>query len=107
MPKIVIQNLHNKEIFTSDARQNLLEIIHKNQVDWMFACGGKGRCTTCKAIVVAGGEYLSERSAAEIKFLHSNRLEENERLACQCTVHGDVELRVADQNKFMHLHYSD
>ncbi|MCV9388605.1 (2Fe-2S)-binding protein [Reichenbachiella ulvae] len=107
MPKIVIQNLHNREIYTNEENKNLLEIIHENQVDWMFACGGKGRCTTCRAQVQEGLEHFSELTAAEIKFKNMDRLKENERLACQCKIQGDVVIRVAEENKFMHLNYSN
>ncbi|UXP33593.1 (2Fe-2S)-binding protein [Reichenbachiella agarivorans] len=107
MPKIVIQNLHNKGIFEKDDTKTLLEMIHLNQVDWMFACGGKGRCTTCRAIVIDGLNNFSPETETEIKFKNADRLKSNERLACQCTIHGDVIIKVADENKFMHLHYSD
>ena len=107
MPKIVIQNLHNKVIFEKDDTMTLLEIIHQNQVDWMFACGGKGRCTTCRAIVTDGWNNFSPETETEIKFRNIDKLKPNERLACQCSIHGDVRIKVAEGNKFMHLHYSD
>ncbi|MBU2915588.1 MULTISPECIES: 2Fe-2S iron-sulfur cluster-binding protein [Reichenbachiella] len=107
MLRIVIQNLHKKEIFTNDEDKNLLELIHQNHVDWMFACGGKGRCTTCRAIVLQGSDQLSELSPVEEKFRANSRLQPNERLACQCSVLGDVVIKVAEENKFMHLEYSE
>ncbi|UXX80208.1 (2Fe-2S)-binding protein [Reichenbachiella carrageenanivorans] len=107
MPKIVIQNLHNKEIFIKNENKNLLDIIHENYIDWMHACGGKGRCTTCKVQVLEGMENFSEVSPAELKFRGMNRLQSNERLSCQCQVSGDVVVRVAPENKFNHIQYSD
>lgn len=107
MPKIVIQNLYNREIFTNDESKNLLNIIHENEVDWMHACGGKGRCTTCRAVVQSGLENFSELSAPEIKFRDQQRLQANERLTCQSKICGDVVISVAEDNKFMHLEYSE
>lgn len=107
MPRILIENLYNKEIFTLNEKDTLLNIIHANYVDWMHACGGKGRCTTCKAIVIEGMEHLSELTPAEQKFQNMDRLKSDERLACQCLVFKDITVRVADENKFLHLDYSD
>lgn len=107
MPKIVIENLNKKEIFSENEQKSLLDIIHENYVDWMHACGGKGRCTTCKAILVKGGDNLSPTTPAENKYIASGKLNEYERLACQCQVNGDLVIRVDEANKFMHLNYSD
>lgn len=107
MPKIVIQNLHNKEIFINNENKNLLDIIHENYIDWMHACGGKGRCTTCKVQVLEGLPNFSEESQAELKYRRMNRLASNERLSCQCQINGDIVVKVAPENKFNHIQYSD
>lgn len=106
MPKIVIQNLNNKHIFSENSSLSLLSILQENYIDWMHACGGKGRCTTCKAIVWSGLSGLGELTDAERKYVEMGRLEDNERLACQCRVAGDIEISVAEENKFPHIHYS-
>lgn len=107
MPKIVIQNLHNKEIFIRNEDINLLGAIHENNIDWMHACGGKGRCTTCKVQVLEGLENFSEESVAELKYRNMKRLKSDERLSCQCQIKGDIVVRVAPENKFNHINYSD
>ena len=107
MPKIVIQNLHNKEIFIKNENKNLLDIIHENYVDWMHACGGKGRCTTCKVQVLEGLDNFSPETPAELKYRKMKRLSDNERLSCQCQISGDVLVKVASENKFNHVQYSD
>lgn len=107
MPKIVIQNLHNKEIFSENETKSVLGIIHENDIDWMHACGGKGRCTTCKMVVIQGEEHLTDPTTAELKFRGMNRLKDGERLTCQCQTTGDMVIRVADENKFMHVNYSE
>lgn len=107
MPKIVIQNLHNKEIFITNEDINLLGAIHENKIDWMHACGGKGRCTTCKVQVLDGMDKFSAESPAELKYREMKRLKADERLSCQCYIKGDVIVKVAPENKFEHLNYSD
>ncbi|MEQ9285686.1 MAG: 2Fe-2S iron-sulfur cluster-binding protein [Cyclobacteriaceae bacterium] len=107
MPKIVIENLNKKEIFSENEQKSLLDILHENYVDWMHACGGKGRCTTCKAIMVEGIDNLSPVTSAENKYIACGKLKSHERLACQCQVWGDLVIRVDEANKFMHLNYSE
>lgn len=107
MPKIIIQNLYNKEIFVENEDKTLLEIILENKLDWMHACGGKGKCTTCKIQVVAGLDHISPITSGELKFQNQKRLTDNERLSCQSYVHGDIVIRVADENKFLHIQYSE
>ncbi len=106
MPKIVIQNLNNKQIISENIGSTLLAVLQENAVDWMYACGGKGRCTTCKAIVINGGTALDGLTAAEKNFRLRGLLAENERLACQARVRGNIEIRVAEENKFPHIRYS-
>jgi 2Fe-2S ferredoxin len=107
MPRIVIQNLGNLTIDTEQVDRKVIEIIHENGTDWMHACGKKGRCTTCKMIVVAGMEHLSQETAPELSYRSQNRLKSNERLACQAQlVHGELLIRVAEINKFPHLAYT-
>lgn len=106
MPKILIRNLNNKVVASKDNSKTALNIIHENQIDWMHACGAKGRCTTCKLIVEKGMEYLSPVNAHEQKFIDAGRLKSNERLACQVTISGDISVSVAEQNKFPHIEYS-
>lgn len=106
MVKIVIENLEQKEIMSNDTRRPLLQLIHQAGVDWMTGCGGKGRCTTCKAIVVSGGENLTSVTPAELRYRAMGALVSNERLTCQARVTGDIRIRVPDEYKLPHMKYS-
>ena len=106
MPKIQIRNLNNRLLTTSDNSQTVLDIIQAHHIDWMHACGGEGRCTTCKIILISGQENLSPVSDPEEKFLANGRLKPNERLACQCRALGDIVVEVAEENKFPHVTYT-
>ncbi|MFT7364509.1 MAG: 2Fe-2S ferredoxin [Algoriphagus sp.] len=108
MPKIVIENLFNLTIDLAPSTSKVIEIIHESGMDWMHACGKKGRCTTCKLIVLEGIENLSELTDQEIAFYNQGRLKANERLACQVVLQrGDIKVRVAEPNKFPHISYSE
>jgi len=94
-------------IGSKDNSKSVLNIIQDHGIDWMFACGGNGRCTTCKIIVQKGMNNISEANEIEKKFHQIGRLVSNERLACQCTISGDIEVSVAEKNKFPHMTYSN
>ena len=107
MPILRIQNLFDKAINVA-AGQTVLHAILSAGIDWMHACGAKGRCTTCRIIVTQGQQYLTSLSAAEQKFKNQNRLKENERLLCQCMLPtGEVSGCVPEQTKYPHVSYSD
>src|SRR5690348_16276928 len=106
MVKIVIENLHQKEIGVNDPAKPVLRLIQEAGIDWMTDCGGKGRCTTCRAIVISGGENLTPNSPAELKYRGLGLLLPNERLMCQVRTKGDLVLRVPDDSKLPHMKYS-
>ena len=107
MPKILIQNLFNKELEVQDNTKTLLHHFYDSQLDWMHACGGKGRCTTCKVIVLEGINNFSGRTEAEIRYFQLGELQENERLSCQARISGNVLIRVPEEFKLPHLRYSE
>ena len=108
MPRIVIQNLGNLIIDSQHPDRKVIEIIHANGTDWMHACGKKGRCTTCKMIVVKGIENLSPETDRELFYRNQNRLRPNERPCSQSQLlKGDLVIRVAEINKFPHLAYTE
>jgi 2Fe-2S ferredoxin len=73
----------------------------------MHACGGKGRCTTCKFRVIHGITHISPPTEAEMKYLKSGQLAEDERLSCQCYPMGDVKISIPPLNRLPHIDYSD
>lgn len=108
MSRIVIQNLFNRTIYSEVDNRKVIELIHENGIDWMHACGKKGRCTTCKIILIQGEENLSEITDRELDFAAQGRLQSGERLACQAILHsGEIQVKVAQLNKFPHIQYSD
>jgi 2Fe-2S ferredoxin len=108
MLKIIIENLNHREIQSSHNVRKVIDLIHENYIDWMHACGKKGRCTTCKIIVEEGMDNLSPLTEREEFFRRNNRLKSSERLSCQANLlKGEIRVKVAEENKFPHMNYSD
>jgi ferredoxin, 2Fe-2S len=106
MGRILITNLFNKVITFSETTRPLLFHVQAEGLDWMHACGAKGRCTTCKFNVLDGMENVQTHTSAEQKYLEKGGLKENQRLACQAIVAGDITISIPDENKLPHIHYS-
>lgn len=51
-------------------------------------------CGICLFRVISGQENLSPPTTREADFLRAMRCDPNERLACQCRVFGDVQIRI-------------
>jgi len=107
MVKIVIENLAQKEVTGNGKRTSVLKLFQLNYIDWMHTCGGKGRCTTCKMVVLEGADQLTALSEAELNYQKKGYLNRNERLACQAIVVGVCKVRVPEECKLPHLVYSD
>ena len=107
MPKLIIENLNRTEVELTSDGQSVLSAIQQHAIDWMHACGGKGRCTTCLLIVISGMPFLNPPTPHELRYRNENRLKTNERLACQChMLAGEVVVRVPDRYKLPHVRYS-
>ncbi|MDZ4715504.1 MAG: 2Fe-2S iron-sulfur cluster-binding protein [Cytophagales bacterium] len=107
MVKIIIENLGQKELLLSGLNKTALQHLQSHFVDWMQACGGKGRCTTCRMIVLEGGDNLGEHTEAELHYRKAGLLLENERLACQVLVKESLTIRVPKDSKLPHIRYTD
>src|SRR5689334_652204 len=106
MALIVIKNLEEKTLEVQDFSKTLLQHLHGNGIDWMFTCGAKGRCTTCKAVVLEGTENLGAKTNVELRYEGQGLLRKNERLTCQARIHGSVTIRVPEEYKLPHMKYS-
>ena len=107
MARIMIENLFKKTIEVTDLSQTLLSHLHDHGIDWMHACGGKGRCTTCKAIIREGDSNFGDFTDAEKKYLSMGALHVHERLTCQARIKGDIVITVPAEYRLPHLNYSD
>ena len=105
MPRLTIENLSDGSLNVG-AGDTLLQALQAAGHDWMHACGAKGRCTTCRLAVIAGGRLLSPDTAAEARYRAAGRLLPHERLTCQARLaEGDVRGRVPEATKLPHVGY--
>ncbi len=107
MAKITIQNLCGREIVLQDFSKSVLTHFGLHKLDWMHACGGKGRCTTCRFSIVKGADHIAPLTKAEERYREQKLLQLNERLACQAIVFDDIVISVPDDGKLPHLDYSE
>jgi ferredoxin, 2Fe-2S len=107
MVEILIENLDGRKIRVIPATRPLLFHLQDHFIDWMHACGGKGRCTTCKVVIVHGAENAAPLTTAEHKYMSVGSLTQGERLACQMTFSGDIAIKVPEECKLPHIRYSD
>ncbi|AWN51955.1 adenylate/guanylate cyclase domain-containing protein [Methylobacterium sp. 17Sr1-1] len=78
----------------------LLEISRANRVPHVSVCGGRGRCSTCRVLVVGGEANLSAPSPQEAASLRAIGAPANVRLACQARPSGDVAVvRILDARR--------
>ncbi len=106
MAIITVDNLQSKTIHCNDKREKMLDVL-LTEIDWMHACGGKGRCTTCKAQILEGNEHLTALTEVEEKYLKLKKLQKDERLTCQVRLRGDVKISAPQEHQLPHLNYSN
>jgi 2Fe-2S ferredoxin len=85
MPLLTIAGLPGPPLDVPAGR-TVLAAIHAAGHAWWHACGGKGRCTSCRVRVLAGAEALAPPTEPELRYRAAGRLHPDERLACQCIV---------------------
>jgi adenylate cyclase len=61
----------------------LLEMSRLHRLPHASSCGGKGRCATCRVMVIGGGDKLAPPNAIEQRTLQRIRAPLQVRLACQ------------------------
>lgn len=73
--------------------QTLLDISRANGIPHMSVCGGRARCSTCRSLIIEGLDHCSPVTDAERVLLDKLNADEDIRLACQCRIRGDVQVR--------------
>ena len=107
MPTLIVENMGRAAIVVP-AGATLLAAIQAAGHDWQHACGGRGRCVTCRVRVCAGLPLLTPPTEAELRYRAAGRLAAEERLTCQTRLPaGDVTARVPRATQLPHVHYGD
>lgn len=72
--------------------ESVLDVARRAGVPLGNSCGGVGVCARCRVRVISGAENLTAPTAVETRFGTARGFEEDERMACQAVVTGDVEV---------------
>lgn len=93
MPKVTIKT----DDMTIDVPENyaLIDMCEDYDTSILFGCRD-GACGACMVRILEGGQNLTPMKDDERDFLETMAAQENERLACQCRVKGDVILEVSE-----------
>lgn len=93
MPKVTVTT----DNLTIDVKENypLIDMCEDHDTSILFGCRD-GACGACMVRVKEGMKNLSPIKEDERDFLETMAAEEDERLACQCFVKGNVILEVSE-----------
>ena len=73
--------------------ESILTASLRNNVSHLSACGGTGKCSTCRIEVLDGLKHCSSKTAQEIKVSEKLKFPSHIRLACQTRVTGNITYR--------------
>lgn len=73
----------------------MIDMCEDHDTSILFGCRD-GACGACMIRVLEGADNLSKMQDDEKDFLETMAAEDNERLACQCKVYGDVKVEVSE-----------
>lgn len=90
--KITIQYLDGRTVKSAPG-PTLLEISRMKGIPHMSVCGGRGRCSTCRTLILAGQTNLAPPNPVERQVLKRIDARSNVRLACQCRPVDDMIIR--------------
>ena len=97
MPKLTI--LPDNKTFNLEKGSSILQTALDNNIPHVNACGGEGKCTTCRLLVLEGVENCSDETEKEKSLKQKAHTTEEFRLSCQTTITGDVTVRRLVLNK--------
>lgn len=72
---------------------SLLEISRENGIPHAAVCGGRGRCSTCRVKILAGGEFLDPPNQTEQVVLTRIGADDGIRLGCQIRPNANLKVR--------------
>ena len=73
---------------------SLLEISRCGNIPHPSACGGRGRCSSCRVLILEGEQSLAPPTGVEKRVLERIRAPRHIRLACQIHPTADLNVRV-------------
>ncbi|MBT8230041.1 MAG: adenylate/guanylate cyclase domain-containing protein [Bacteroidia bacterium] len=71
----------------------ILEATLANHINHTHACGGEGKCSTCRVSIIDGLENCNPRNDTEQLIANKLNFPDEIRLACQTKVNGNISIR--------------
>jgi ferredoxin len=93
MPVLTIKT--DKKSLTVDQGSAIIDVCEHHDTSILFGCRD-GACGACMVKVLDNPGNLSPMEDHERDFLETMAAREDERLACQCRVLGDVTIEVSE-----------
>jgi ferredoxin len=93
MPKLTITT--DKKTLDVEAGSMIIDVCESEETSILFGCRD-GACGACMIRVLENPQNLSPMEDHERDFLETMAARDDERLACQCKVLGDVTVEVAE-----------
>lgn len=88
-----IHYLTDQRSVETTEQETILTTSLRNGIDHLHACGGAGRCSTCRIEVLEGLENCQVRNSIEARIADRLDFPPVVRLACQTKVKGPVKIR--------------
>lgn len=87
--EVTIVTAKDKQSFKLRAGLGFQALAERHKTRLEFDCR-EADCGICIMKVMSGAENLSPKTPVEADFLKAMRADDDERLACQCRIMGDV-----------------
>jgi len=97
--KYALEFPEEQSIYTSKG-ETILDAALSSGIPLFHICGGKGKCSTCRVLVISGSEFLSPPNTTEELLNMQMHFPPNVRLACQTTLtDGPVKVKKIIQDE--------
>lgn len=93
MPILTVKT--DKKNINVELGASIIDVCENEETSILFGCRD-GACGACMIRVVENPNHLSKMEEHEKDFLETMAAREDERLACQCKVLGDVTIEVSE-----------
>lgn len=93
MPILTVKT--DKKNINVELGASIIDVCENEETSILFGCRD-GACGACMIRVVENPNHLSPIEDHEKDFLETMAAREDERLACQCKVLGDVTIEVSE-----------
>ena len=91
MPKLTVDGFGEFEVPAGERLINAL--VDECGIDQLHACGGFGRCTTCRVEIVSGAPEAMTKAEKEVLEARDLSSTPGLRLSCQIACNEDMEIK--------------